>query len=73
MKKVSWGILGTGNFAQQKFIPGLQGSAASELRAIASRSRAICRSVRSSTPVVQKALRCAQPATVSRSKSFNAS
>ncbi len=38
MKKVSWGILGTGNFAQQKFIPGLQGSTASELRAIASRS-----------------------------------
>lgn len=38
MKKVSWGILGTGHFAQQKFIPGLQGSSLSELHAIASRS-----------------------------------
>jgi predicted dehydrogenase len=38
MKKVTWGVLGTGNFAQQRFIPGLQASGSSELRAIASRS-----------------------------------
>jgi predicted dehydrogenase len=38
MKKVAWGVLSTANFAQQKFIPGLRGSASSELRAIASRS-----------------------------------
>jgi predicted dehydrogenase len=37
-KKVAWGVLSTANFAQQKFIPGLRGSAGSELRAIASRS-----------------------------------
>lgn len=36
--KVTWGVLSTANFAQQKFIPGLRGSAGSELRAIASRS-----------------------------------
>jgi predicted dehydrogenase len=45
MKKVVWGVLSTANFAQQKFIPGLRGSATSELRAIASRSPETARQV----------------------------
>ncbi|HET9596761.1 MAG TPA: Gfo/Idh/MocA family oxidoreductase [Anaeromyxobacteraceae bacterium] len=38
MKPVVWGVLGTARIATEKVIPGMRGTAACELRAIASRS-----------------------------------